>query len=131
MSRTVIVLASQAERQKVASWAMSAPLNTHVTFTESKRSLPQSARMWACLTDIATALPWHGVRLSPASWKLIFLDALKQEINLAPNLAGTGFVNLGRSSSELTKDEMGQLLELIAAFAAEHNVTLHDRAEAA
>ena len=47
-----------------------------------------------------------------------FLDGLKRELRVVPNLDGTSFVNLGRSSSDLTKQEMSDLIELIAAFGA-------------
>jgi hypothetical protein len=52
-----------------------------VEFKAPKRSLPQNDRMWAMLTDVATQLPWHGIKLSPDDWKLIFLDALKRELS--------------------------------------------------
>jgi hypothetical protein len=87
--------------------------------------------MWAMLTDIATQLPWHGVKLTPEDWKLVFLDALKRELRMVPNIDGTGFVNLGRSSSDLSKEEMSDLFELIHAFGAKHGVTFHDPMEAA
>jgi hypothetical protein len=89
-------------------------------------TLPQNARMWAMLTDVAQQVPWHGIRLAPDDWKLMFLDALKREIRMVPNLDGNGFVNLGRSSSDLSKSEMGDLMELIAAFGAKHGVKFQE-----
>ncbi len=50
---------------------------------------------------------------------------------MVPNLDGTGFVNLGRSSSDLSKSEMSDLIELIHAFGANHGVKFQDDAEAA
>ena len=44
-----------------------------------------------------------------------------------PNLEGNGFVNLGRSSSDLTKSEMSDLIELIMAFGANHSVVFRDQ----
>lgn len=78
------------------------------------------------LTEVATQVEWHGKRLTPDDWKLIFLDALKRELQLAPNIDGTGFVNLGRSSSNLSKAEFGDLLELITIFGANHGVNFRD-----
>lgn len=126
MSRAMIVVHGQADRQRVAQWAQQAPFGTRIEFKAAKRTLPQNDRMWAMLTDVAQQLPWHGVKLRPDDWKLIFLDALKRELRMVPNLDGTGFVNLGRSSSDLTKDEMSELMELIAAFGANHGVVFHD-----
>jgi hypothetical protein len=122
LSRATIILASSKERQKAADWAMRLPWNTRIEFKEPKRSIPQNDRMWAQLTDIATQLPWHGLKLKPEDWKLIFLDALNREVRIVPNIDGTGFVNLGRSSSDLSKAEMGDLMEIISEFGARHGV---------
>ncbi len=130
MSRALLTLRNQADRDRAASWAAKLPAGTRVEFKAAKRSLPQNDRMWAMLTDIATQVPWHGVKLRPDDWKLVFLDALKRELRTVPNLDGTGFVNLGRSSSDLSKSEMSDLIELMMAFGAEHGV-LFDQAEAA
>lgn len=76
-------------------------------------------------------VPWHGLKLSVDDWKLLVMASLKQEMRLVPNLDGTGFVNLGRSTSKLTKDECTQLIELIAAFGANHGVKFQDERRAA
>ena len=131
MSRALVTIRSAADRSRIANWAKNVPDGTRVEFKQTKRSIPQNDKMWAMLTEIARQLVWHGQRLSPDDWKLVFLDALKREKRLTPNLYGNGFVNLGRSSSDLTKEEMSELMELIAAFGAEHEVTLHDKADAA
>lgn len=126
-----MVIAGPATRARLCQWIAKAPSGTRVELKAPRRSIPQNDRMWASLTDVARQVPWHGVRLTADDWKLIFLDALKREIRMAPNLDGTGFVNLGRSSSDLSKAEMSELLELIYAFGARHGVTFHDQEEAA
>jgi hypothetical protein len=83
------------------------------------------------LSEVAQQVPWHGMRLSAADYKLIFLDALKKELRIVPNLDGDGFVNLGRSSSDLSKEEFSDLLALIEAWGATHNVQFNDPKEAA
>lgn len=103
-----------------------APDGARVEIKAAKRSLPQNDRMWAHLTDVAQQLPWHGKRLRPDDWKLLFLDALKRETEALPNLDGTGFVNIGRSSSDLSKSEMADLITLIEEFGARNGVTFHD-----
>jgi hypothetical protein len=126
MTRALISVASEADRARAARWASQAPAGTRIEFKAPKRTLPQNDRMWAMLTDVASQLPWHGIKLSPDDWKLIFLDSLKRELRMVPNIDGSGFVNLGRSSSDLTKTEMTDLIELIAMFGAQHGVVFHD-----
>lgn len=131
MSRALITIRSQEDRARAHRWIDGAPTGTRLEFKQAKRSLPQNDRLWAMLTDVATQLEWHGKRLRPDDWKLVFLDGLKRELRVVPNLDGTGFVNLGRSSSDLSKAEMSDLMELIAAFGAQHGVVFHDPQEAA
>lgn len=130
MSRATLVIVSDTVRQKAIRWLQQAPWNTRIEFKAPKRTTPQNDRMWAMLTDVAEQLVWHGVKLSADDWKLVFLDGLKRELRLVPNIDGNGFVNLGRSSSDLSKEEMSDLMELIEAFGAKHDVAFHDPREA-
>jgi NinB protein len=131
MSRATYILGGDKAREQLCELVRRAPAGTRVDFTTSQRSLEQNARMWAMLTDVSRQLVWYGRPLSTADWKLIFMDALvrekKAELRVAPNIDGSGFVPLGRSSSSLTKREMGDLMELIAAFGAQHGVVFHDQ----
>ncbi|MFM8939289.1 MAG: recombination protein NinB [Phenylobacterium sp.] len=125
MSRAVVILHREADRDRVISWTRQAPWGTRITFAEAKRSTEQNARMWAMLTEVARQVKWHGQRLSADDWKLVFLAALKSELRMVPNLDGTGFVQLGRSSSDLSVAEMGDLMDLIAAFGTREGVTFN------
>ncbi len=120
----LLVLAGDRERAKAHDWIKRAPVNSRVTFAGPKRSLDQNALMWSWLTAIAEQIRWHGQRLTPDDFKLIFLDALKREVRMVPALDDRGFVNLGRSSSKLSKEEMSDLIELITAWATSHGVIL-------
>ena len=123
MSRAVLVLHRQSDRDRAASWVGQAPWGTRITFQEAKRTTDQNARMWAMLTEVARQVKWHGQQLSADDWKLIFMAALPEETRIVPNLSGNGFVNLGRSSSKLSVGEMADLMDLIAAFGAREGVT--------
>lgn len=127
MSRAVVILTSAADRARALKWVANAPHGTRLEFKETKRSIPQNDRMWAMLTDVARQVLWHGQKLSADDWKLVFMAGLNQEMRLVPNLNGNGFVNLGRSSSDLSKAEMGDLMELIAAFGAQQGVRFGDQ----
>jgi NinB protein len=131
MGRYLLTINTPADRAKAARWAMAAPFGMRIEYKETKRTLPQNDRMWAMLTDVATQLPWHGIKLEPEDWKLVFLDALKREVRMVPNIDGNGFVNLGRSSSDLDIDEMTSLMEIIASFGANHGVIFHEPQERA
>lgn len=135
MSRALITINGKVDRERAASWAWKAPAGTRIEFKAAKRTLPQNDRMWAMLTDVATQVVWHGHKLRPDDWKLVFIDALKREkdetLRIVPNTDGTGFVNLSTSSSDLSKDEMTDLIELIFKFGADHGVAFQDPQQAA
>lgn len=131
MSRALLILDSEEVKRRAWLWVKNAPLGTRLEFKASKRSLPQNARLHAMLTEVAMQVPWHGLKLTVDDWKLIFMDGLKRELRLVPNLDGTGFVNLGRSTSKLTKEECTDLIELVHAFGAKHGVVFQDDRKAA
>lgn len=122
MSRALVVLDSEFQRRKAADWCWSLKPGTRVEFKAPQRSSDQNAKMWAMLTEVATQARHHTIKLTPDDWKLLFLDALKREVRMVPNLEGNGIVSLGRSSSDLSKEEMSDLIELIFKFGAEKGV---------
>jgi hypothetical protein len=130
VSRALLILANQSIKAKAILWIDKAPWNTRVEFKAPRRSLPQNDRMHAMLTEIATQHLYHGIRLHKDDWKLLFLDQikreLKQDMRLVPNLDGTGIVPLGRSSSDLAKEEMSGMIELIFKYGAENGVVFHE-----
>jgi hypothetical protein len=131
MTRQLFVLWNDAMRAKAAAVIASAPKETRVEVKLPKRTLPQNALLWAALTDLSEQVTWHGLKLSADDWKLIMLDGLKSELRLVPNINGNGFVNLGRSSSDLTIGEMADLITLVHAFGANHGVAFGDQRRAA
>jgi len=84
------------------------------------RSLEQNRRLWAMLTDVSEQVDWHGRQLTPEEWKHVFTAALTKQDSV-PGLDG-GFVVLGKSTSKMTKVEMSELQELMAAFGAQQGV---------
>ena len=122
MSRAILILINKEIRERAKKWIDGIPDGSRVEFKGPRRTIPQNDRLWAMLTDISTQVRWHGIRLSADDWKLMFLDALKREVRMVPNLDGNGFVSLGRSSSDLSKAEFSDLFEVIEAWAAAHDV---------
>lgn len=125
MSRHLIVLRSIADRERVAKYAKHAPYGSRVEFKAEKRSLPQNDRFWAMLTDISRQHEHCGKKYAPDTWKQIFLSAWKREMQFIPALDGNGLVPIYRSS-DLSKGEMSELIDFIAAWATENGIELHD-----
>ncbi|MEL3922117.1 recombination protein NinB [Aeromonas enteropelogenes] len=96
-----------------------------IEIKEMTRSLAQNSMLWACLTDIAEQVVWHGRKLSKDDWKHVLSAALYQQ-DVVPNINGSGFVVLGKSTSKMTVREMRELIELAQAFGAEQGVKFGD-----
>jgi hypothetical protein len=126
-----IVLNGQVRRQLAHRWVESAVAGTVLTFGKPKRTLPQNARLHAHLTDIARQAEWppkSGQRRTVEAWKDIMTAALRSannELDVVPGLNG-GFVLLGMHTSNMTIAEMGELITLIEAFAAQNGIELSD-----
>jgi hypothetical protein len=124
-----MVINNEQSRASAIRIAQKAPYGTRVEYKAIRRSLPQNSRMWAMLSDLATQVRWHGHKWTPEDWKEFFLAALKQELRFMPNINSDGFVMLGRSSSNLSKQEMSDLMTLMEMFGAQHNVTFSNPKE--
>lgn len=136
MSRYLVTIHGPRSRGEALAVVSKAPVGTRVEVKAAKRSGSQNSLMWVLLTKLSLTLPWGGARQTPDTWKLLFLDALRRELASEPALlpaldSSGGLVNVGTSSSDLTKDEMTMLIELVMKFGTEHGVAFDDERAAA
>jgi len=125
MTRALLTLNGTAAREQAARWVAKVPDGTRLEFRAPKRSPAQNDLMWARLSDVSKQVEWHGQKLEPADWKDMFTASLRRA-RIVPNIDGDGFVQLGLHTSDLSKEEMGNLLDLIDAFGAQRGVTFTD-----
>ena len=109
---------------KVKSYLM-AGHRLELVIKKQKRTTPQNAKLWATLTDIAEQVVWHGEKLTPTDWKVMLTAGLRKQ-RAVVGIDG-GFVVLGESTSRMTVEEMGELLELAMAFGAQNGVIFNDK----
>lgn len=121
-----IILRGEGQRALAHALIDKAPADAVVNIREASRTLDQSARMWATLSDISRAKPMGRV-LKPEGWKSLFMDMIGKQPAWEPNLDGTGVVCLGYRSSRLTKAEMSDMIECMNAFCAEHGIKSSER----
>ena len=129
MTRALLVLRRDADRSKAVQWVTSAPAGTRIEFKAPRRSLDQNALMWSRLTEIAQQVEWYGQKLSAEDWKDVYTASLRKA-RVVPGIDPGTYVPLGMRTSDMSKEEMGLLLDLIAAFAAERGVVFHGEAVA-
>lgn len=126
MGRALIVVRTAADRERAAAWARKAPTGTRIEFKAAKRSLPQNDRLWAMLSDVAQQAKHCGRSYTADAWKVLFMHACGREVQFIPALDGSTFIPWGQRSSDLSKQEMSELLDFIAAWGAENGVVFHD-----
>jgi hypothetical protein len=125
MTRATVIVRSEADRQLIAKWAAGVPQGTRVEFKAPRRSVQSNDLMWARLTEIAQQVEWYGQKLTPEDWKDVMSASLRKA-RVVPGLDAGSFVPLGMRTSDMSKAEMSDLLELIAAFGAERGVVFGD-----
>lgn len=128
MGRALLIINSEADRRKAATWANKAPWGTRIEFKASKRTLPQNDRMWAMLTDIAEQKTHLGRKYTPDQWKVIFMHACGREVQFIPALDESTFIPWGQSSSDLSVSEMTDLIEFMLKWGADNGVQFKEPA---
>lgn len=128
MSRWAFVV-SDGNRADLRRWLDRAPSGMRVEFKEAKRTQDQNALMWALLTDVARQLTWHGQTYSPDDWKDFLMHQLGRG-RWMPAEEG-GMVPIGMRTSDLSKAEFGDLIEVIYSFGARNGVEFSDPKAAA
>lgn len=128
MTQTVI-LRGQSQRDFAKAMIDRAPADAVVKISLAKRTLDQNAKLWAMLSDISRAKPGGRVA-TPETWKALVMHACGFAVQFEMGLNGQPFPT-GFRSSEMTKDEMSQLIERLYAFGAENGVRWSDEMRAA
>lgn len=125
MSRATVIIRTPADRAKVSTWAANVAIGSTVEFKAPRRNLDQNALMWCLLGEISRQVVWYGAKLSADDWKDVLTASLRKA-RVVPGIDPGTYVPLGMRTSDMTKPEMAELLELIYAFGAERGVQFSD-----
>ena len=125
MSRAVVQIKRKEDRERVAKWAKNVPPGTTVEFRAPRRSTDQNALMWSLLDQISQHVDWYGQKLSNEDWKDVLTASLRRT-RVVPGIDAGSFVPLGMRTSQMTKQEVSELLELIVAFGTERGVKFRE-----
>jgi hypothetical protein len=114
------------EKSRIRAWLDRCPVGQgwRVEFLPPVRSTDQNARLWAFLDDIAAQKEWDGKKRTSEAWKDLFTACLRSQ-EIVRGLEG-GIVALGARTSEMSPEEMSDLLQLIETWGAENGVTFTD-----
>lgn len=97
--------------------------------SEVLRSDEQNRRMWAMLADLSKQLQWpvdgEMQWLSKEDWKVIISAGINRHQRIAKGIEG-GFVMLGISTSRMKMKDFADMITLMFAFGAEHDIAWSD-----
>ncbi len=123
------ILSTPHARQRAKELIDEAPDGFVAEVREPRRTLPQSDKMWAMLTDLSRAEP-EGRKLIPEDWKVLMMHACGWECQFLEGLDGRPFPK-GFSSSQLSKSQMASLITFIQEYGDRHGVRWSDPQEKA
>ncbi len=118
MDKRIFYMAHAEARRRALEAVQNAPEGYKVTIEPPKRTHAQNDALWALLGEIASTRKWYGQTLTAGEWKDMFTAALKRQ-KVVPGLDG-GFVVIGASTSNMTKEECSDLITSIEAWACEN-----------
>jgi hypothetical protein len=119
--RKYFILAHDTARANAKTAIAHSPDGYAVEIKPITRSLAQNAKLHALITDIAKTLEWAGAKRDVETWKRLltaaWLRARGEPIEMLPALDGHGVDIVFRRTSELTVNEMIELIEYIQSWA--------------
>lgn len=119
--KVTIHLSGNASRARAIRMVETAPKGYSVTISEETRTLEQNRLMWPLIKDMREQIEGMDA-FTPDQTKLRFLNALDNEMQMLPELEGGGMFVVGQRSSTLTKSQFSDLIELMFAHGAKHDV---------
>lgn len=124
--RQFFVLVHDQARFNARKAVDEAPHGYTVEVKPIKRTLDQNAKLHALLSDIAASIEWAGQKRDVEVWKRLltaaWLRARGEPIEMLPALDGHGVDIVFRRTSNLTKNEMIELIEYIQAWSIDHDI---------
>lgn len=120
MSGQTIRLVGERQRDFAKRMIDKAPDGAVVNIREATRTLDQSSKMWAMISDVARAKP-EGRTHTTEVWKCLFMSACGHAVQFENGLNGQPFP-IGFRSSRLTKEQMSELIECVAEYGARNGV---------
>lgn len=118
---------TNANRKAIARQVYELAEGWWVSWSEERRTDPQSRKFHALCGDVAKQKTWMGRSLTKDQWKVLFISghavATKRGADMVPGLEGE-FVNIRESSATMSKSRKASLLEYCLAWCAQNEVRL-------
>lgn len=130
MTEKRLLIVTPSNRPHIKQQIDTLEVGDHVRVGPPDRLLVQNARFHAMCGDVAKQAKYLDRQLTGAQWKVLFISAHQIEsgegADMVPGLTGE-FVNLRESSAAMSIRRMASLIEYVACWGANNNVTFKER----
>lgn len=116
-------LIDEDRRRHAIQAIVMAPDGAEIIVQEPKRSSAINALMWVVLAQMEEKCQWHGIKLTDDEWKNLASAGIRG-LKVVPNLEGSGFVGLGKSTSSMSGRMIRQIIDILCAIAGEQGVQI-------
>ena len=122
-----LTITSDDDRRFIASQIISMPSGTKVFMVIDPMTEEQRKKMWAMLGEVAKQAPHVDMDgnarfYAPEQWKLLFMHACGQEVEMMPSLDRSTFLPYDGRSSHMNAKDASELIAFIDAWSAQNNV---------
>jgi hypothetical protein len=116
-------LIDENRRRHAIQAIATAPDGYEIIVSEPKRSSKLNAIMWVVLQQMHEKCAWHGLVLSADEWKHLASSGVRG-LKVVPNIEGTGFVGLGKSTSSMSGRMIRQIIDILCSIAGDQGVQI-------
>jgi hypothetical protein len=120
--KVTIRLVGQSQRDHACAIIQNkAPQGYVVTIQPETRTQAQNRLMWPLISDMRQQIEGMDA-FTPEQTKLRFMNLFDNEMQMLPELEGGGSFVVGQRSSQLTKPQFRNLIEIMFAYGAKYEV---------
>ncbi len=122
-----ITITSDEDRSFLHRMIEDARIGTVVEMRVDPATEPMRRRLWAMLNEIAKNVPHRTMDgaekyYAAEQWRLLFLHACGQEVEMMPSLDGSTFLPYEGHTSKMNSRDMSELIAFIEAYGAQNGV---------
>jgi hypothetical protein len=123
---TGITITDDSDRAFLCRMITEAKVGTLVEMRIDPITDPQRKKIRAMCGEVAKQIQHNGRFYAGEQWKLLFMHACGQEVEMMPSLDGSTFLPYDGHSSKMNSKDAGELIAFIDAWGTQNGVTFKE-----
>jgi hypothetical protein len=126
-----LTIATDDDRRFLARQILDMPPGTKVFMVIDPASEKQRKKMWALLGEVAKQVPHVDMEgqtrfYAAEQWKILFMHACGQEVEMMPSLDRSTFLPYDGRSSQMNATDMNELIAFIESWGVQNGVNFKE-----